>query len=69
MNPSLFTELLSRQQVLILVRDNADDFRPAGMMPAWLAAVVSDPVAVDASLKLAAIFPFLDHFLPDAERF
>ena len=69
MNPSLFTELLSRQQVLILVRDNADDFRPAGLIPAWLAGVAPDPVPVDAPLKPAAIFPFLDHFLPDAERF
>ena len=69
MNPTLFTELLSRQQVLILVRKDAGDFRPTGLMPAWIAAMMSDPVLMDAPLKPAAIFPFLDHFLPDAERF
>lgn len=68
MNPSLFTELLSRQQVLILVRDGAGDFRPAGLIPSWFANLAADPVAVDAPMKPAAISPFLDHFLPDAER-
>ena len=61
MNPALFTELLSRQQVLILARDTAGRFRPAGLMPAWFAGFASDPVT--------AAFPFLEHFLPDAERF
>ena len=69
MNLSLFTELLSRQQVLILVRDAAGGFRPAGLLPAWISGMTADPVAADAPFRPVAVFPFLDHFLPDAERF
>ena len=66
MNPSLFTDLLARQQVLILVRDAADAFHPAGQMPPWFASLGSGENAV---MKPASVFPFLEHFLPDAEPF
>ena len=66
MNPSLFTDLLARQQVLILVRDEAGGFRPAGQVPTWFAGFASGD---DPLVKPASTFPFLEHFLPDAERF
>ena len=69
MNPSLLTELLARQQVLILVRDGAGGFRPAGLIPAWFAAFTGDSLVEGGPLLPAAVFPFLDYFLPDAERF
>ena len=68
MNPDLFPELLSRQQLLILARDNDGGFRPAGRIPAWFANFAPDAVASEEPLKIIPIFAFLDHFLPDAER-
>ena len=69
MNTSLFTELLARQQVLILVRESAGSFRPEGLMPSWLADLPADPDTSKTPLIPAAVFPFLEFFLPDAERF
>ena len=69
MNPTLFAELLARQQVLILARDAAGGFRSVGLIPAWFASFGRDAIAGDGPLKPATIFAFLDHFLPDAERF
>ena len=66
MNPSLFTDLLARQQVLILIRDTAGAFHPAGVMPPWFASLSTGG---DAVVKPASVFPFLEHFLPDAEQF
>ena len=69
MNPALFAELLSRQQVLILAREAGGDFRPAGLMPAWFASFGRAAIAEGGLLQPANIFLFLEHFLPDAERF
>lgn len=69
MNPALFTELLARQQVLILVRDSAGVFRPAGLIPAWFAGFAGNSIASGGPLLPATVFPFLDHFFPEAEQF
>ena len=68
MNPALFTELLARQQVLILARGADGNFHPMGRIPAWVAGFAGEEIAEGVSLNPAGIFVFLEHFIPDAER-
>ena len=69
MNPALFAEILARQQVLILVREAVGGFRPHGRIPDWFASFGREAIAGGGLLKPAGLFVFLEHFLPDAERF
>lgn len=69
MNSALFSELLFRQQVLILAREAGGGFRSAGLIPAWVAGIAGGEIADGATVNPASIFTFLDHFLPDAARF
>ena len=68
MNPALFAELLSRQQVLILARDADGRFHPVGLIPDWFASFGRAAIALGEPFKPVAIFAFLEYFLPDAER-
>ena len=67
MNASLFVELLARQQVLILIREGAS-FRPAGLCPGWFASLLPEGTDTAGALEPGRISPFIEHFLPDAER-
>ncbi|MEO7318262.1 MAG: HAMP domain-containing sensor histidine kinase [Chthoniobacteraceae bacterium] len=69
MNPALFADILSRLQVLILVREADGSFRPEGLIPAWFASFGREAIADGKLLKPASLFAFLEHFLPDAEHF
>ncbi len=67
MNPALFTELLARQQVLILARDGFESFHPVGLIPAWFAGFSTEPIAPGTTFNPVTLFPFLEHFLVDAD--
>ena len=69
MNSELFVKLLARQQVFILAREADGAFRPEGLIPEWFASFRHDVSADDGAFKPATVFVFLEHFLPDAERF
>lgn len=69
MNPAHFAELLARQQVLILERETDGHFRMEGLIPDWFASFGRAAIADGASFKPAAVFPFLEQFFLDADRF
>src|SRR5580698_1246348 len=63
-----FAELLHRQNMLVLERTAHRAFRPVGLIPAWVAALLPVADALPEPFEPEAIFPFLACFLPEAER-
>ena len=69
MNAALLAELLAAQQVLALQRRAADSFTLTGRAPDWFAACALEDFSPGEPFAPAALFPYLDVFLPDAESF
>jgi signal transduction histidine kinase len=69
MSFEIFAELLSLQDILILERSGSGSFRPLGRAPAWCAGLLPAEAATSRPLAPAAIFSFLEYFLPEAEKF
>jgi signal transduction histidine kinase len=67
MSPPALGELLSSLQVVALERRGADSFRPLHRPPDWFLDLC--PEATGEDLRLGARFPFLEHFLAEAEEF
>lgn len=64
-----YEALLAGCGILLLERQSAADYRAAGAVPDWFHAYAPEGFAPETDLQPAAIFPFLDFFLEDAEEF
>lgn len=70
MNPAPpYQELLADCSILLLERQNPTDFVVAGGLPDWFGVFAPEDFSQERALQPAAIFPFLEFFLEDAEEF
>ena len=65
----LFSQLLSDMGMLVLECKPGPVMTALNRIPDWFVQMHSAPLPVDGSLDVAAIFPFVAHFLEDAEAF
>lgn len=69
MTAAPLAELLSLQNILILERDTERAFRPVTPLPRWLSGLLPQDAVPGGIVELAAVSPFLEFFLPEAEQF
>ncbi len=69
MNPLPYPELLAGLGILLLRRQGGRTFTVPGTPPDWFRSLQPATLAPGEPIEPATIFPFLDHFLQDAEPF
>lgn len=66
---SLFAELCAALDMVVMERTSAGVFRLTGPAPDWCQRLYLEVASGPDSLRPGDRFPFLEHFLVDAEHF
>jgi len=69
MQDSLFAELFIALDIVVMERLAPGTFRLAGPAPDWFGRFYGQPIAAHDHVRPGDLFPFLAHFLGDAEEF
>ena len=69
MNRNQLVELMTALDLVVLQRSGENRFRLSGDLPEWLGEIYPQAVRSPDSLQPGRQFPFLEHFLEDAEAF
>jgi len=69
MQEAFFTELFTALDMVVMERTSIGSFRLSGVPPDWFRHFYPQVIPGQEDLHPGAIFPFLENFLIDAERF